>query len=152
MPEPPNNGTDAPSTRASHVIRDNRRGNTVTTVSNFASTGAGLSQVHHDDRAWVAVLAATGWVVLTTATLLLATGVWSAPGSSADDQTGTPGPSCQPVSGIAVPRPRGTEPSAPRTTTPPRSPQPVAPRPRVSPDQQALIMARIPRQPNRQNR
>jgi hypothetical protein len=134
-----------------HVIRDNRRGNTVTTVFNLASTGADGSQVQHDDRAWVAVLAATGWVLLTTATLLLATGIWTAPGSSADEQTGTPDPNCRPISGIAVPRPRGTEPSAPRTTTPARSPQPVAPRPRVSPDQQAVIMARIPRQPNRQN-
>ena len=114
---------------------------------------------HHpaDDRTWITVLATTGWVVLTTATVLLATGVWAVPGSPGDDSIPATGSGCErPAGNLAVPRPRSSEPGSPPSAgpdrtgpAPQRSSHPVAPRPRVSPDDQAAQLARVPRQLSR---
>ena len=64
----------------------------MTTASNHtATTQAG--------RSWVLVLATTGWVVLTTVAVLLATGTWSI-GSNQSDRPAPPAPSPTPRAAV----------------------------------------------------
>jgi hypothetical protein len=113
----------------------------VATASNF-NFGPTDEPRTGDDRPWIAALAATGWVALTTITVLLATGVWDVPGNTpTTDQPAVAPASCRTAPSAAiVPQPRTT---LPRTT----QPRPVLPR---APQQQTLdrhaVMALIPRQ------
>jgi hypothetical protein len=84
------------------------------------------------DRTWILVLAVTGWVVLTTVAVLLASGTWSV-GQASDSEVPRPR---DPSSGVDAPLPRSLDRA-----------QPPAPRA----DQQASIhtvsvLALIPRQ------
>jgi hypothetical protein len=63
----------------------------VTTASNrvFWSTAVHRSVGH---RPWIAILAAAGWLLLTTLAVLLAARAWSAPGPPPDNPTVSPEP------------------------------------------------------------
>lgn len=115
----------------------------MTTASNFhhgSATGAG--------RRWVLVVAATGWMALTTVSVLLATGTWSiGPAPLPQQRTGPPPTAPVPKpSASPVPSPRSTPvvPSAP-------VPTPRIPAPRAAPGliYAGSALALIPRQLSR---
>ena len=88
------------------------------------------------DRTWVLVVAATGWVVLTTVVVLLATGTWSigsvgqAPDRPARTQNPSTGQNGSPETDRKTPVPRQ------------RTPQPTSPRgPSPRADREGLVYA-----------
>jgi hypothetical protein len=92
----------------------------VTTVSNrvFWSTAAHRTTGH---RRWIAILAATGWLLLTTLAVLLAAKAWSVPGAPADERTVSPEPNADKATGSPVlPRAATGSPALPRRV--PRAP------------------------------
>ena len=87
----------------------------MTTASNreFWSTAVNRAVGH---RTWIAILAAAGWLLLTTVALLLAARTWSAPEAPVGDRTVTPEPnSDRAAAGPALPR-GSRAPRAPRET------------------------------------